>query len=288
MLLGFTIILSFINNIKLYGLTNFPQEFYKEAAMKFHADLIETYGRHVYCAIALFVLVGAVSLWSYLYKEKVLRVAYTPYGITFILFVVLLTFFATLRIDFLPASLGKIGEFRKVFLFMVSVPLSSLILLFLGLKFKEFAKRPFRVYYFMVASFIAIFISIPISYGDYLFDMYVFPITGFDHADTTKIESLSSLKSDIGNQGKSTLFFLLGHSTDREILFDVKPSDPPAKMILVDKNLIKFIKISRDNIMSLRDIMKEKNANIPVPATGVSVEPLPREIQDLIQKEAGK
>jgi hypothetical protein len=171
---------------------------------------------------------------------------------------------------------------------MVSVPLSGLILLYLGLKFKEFARRPFRIYYFMMASFIAMFISIPVSYGDYLFDINVFPIVGFDHADNTKIEALSSLKSDIGNQGKSTLFFLMGHSTDREILFDVKPSDPPAKMILVDKSLIKFIKISRENIMSLRDIMKEKNATIPVPAAGVSVEPLPKEIQNLIQKEAEK
>lgn len=283
-LLGFTISMSFISNIRLYGLTNFPQEFYKEAAVKFHADMIEVYAQHMIFASVVFLIMFV----SVILLNKVSKRWLTSYGLVLAMIAMIAmiaTFFATLKLNLLPESFLGIEGFEKAFIFIVAVPLAGLTFVYLSLNFKDFVKCPFRMYYFMMASFLALFIAVPISYGGHIFDMDVFPITNFDQAaGSTKLDELSSLKSDIVNQGQSSTYFLMGHCTDREIIFEAKPSKALG-MILVDKSLIKFLAVSRDKISSLRAITKKRDAAFPIPSAGLSVGPLPEDIKLMIQKE---
>jgi hypothetical protein len=265
-LLGYTIILSFISNVKLYGLTSFPQEFYKEATLKFMGDMFETYGRHPFCLAAMIGIIVIITAIMYLLHRytrffsipaiiKIERGAI----IVFLLTVILIT----LRLDKIPDSIYSIKEAKKVIIFILSIPVLTAIFVYLAVKFKDCVKKSYGFYYLMLLFFIGLFISTPVGYGDYIFDIDIFPVVGFDCADSTKIESLIKLKRDIDTQGEGALFFLMGHTTDREIFFDNQSLSPPAKIILIERDLIKFLKISRDNMNSLRNILRKPQKIVP-------------------------
>lgn len=266
-LLGYTIILSFINNIKLYGLTSFPQEFYKEATFKFLGDMFETYGRHPFCLAVMIGLITITTVTIYLLHRNT-RFFSIPVLVkverTSIIIFILMVILITLRLDKIPDSFYSIKETKKVIIFILSVPLLTAIFAYLAVKFKDCVKKSYGYYYLMLLFFVSLFISTPVGYGDHIFDIDIFPVVGFDCADSTKIESLLKLKRDIDTQGEGTLFFLMGHTTDREIFFDNQSLSPPAKIILIERDLIKFLKISRDNINSLRNILGKSQKIVPV------------------------
>jgi hypothetical protein len=286
-LLGYTIILSFINRIKLYGLTSFPQEFYKEATMKFVGDMFETYGNHPYCTAIMALLIAGIAYAAVRYRQ-VLTDTFAGRALGFVVSVLILAAaLLTLRLEIMPEKLFSIKEIKQVIIFMISVPISVGVFLYLAFRFRRFVEKPYRYYYVMAFSLLGLFISIPVGYGDNIFDIDIFPVVGFDYSDTTKIESLKTLKKDIDSQGKGALFFLMGHMTDREIFFDNQTLSPPAKMILVERNLIKFLRISRENINTLRNILMKQERIVPIDgAKGrVTIEDLPADIGNLIRKE---
>jgi hypothetical protein len=136
----------------------------------------------------------------------------------------------------------KIYEFDRVFLFMVSMPILASLFLYLALKFGELLKdlKNYK-YYFATMLFLGMFVAIPVSYGNTIFDIDVFHVVGFDSSDNT-IESLNKLKKEIDSQ-QSTVFFIMGHATDKVIFLDYENQSPLPKIILLEKNLIKFLKV---------------------------------------------
>ncbi|MCX5847312.1 MAG: hypothetical protein NTW12_13300 [Deltaproteobacteria bacterium] len=255
-LFGYTIILSFIDKVKLYGITTFPQEFYKEAAIKFFVNMLEIYGEHLWFftgMIILFILSVAVTCF---YTDKInqkFKNVSSFFGALFIMAVIMLT----LNLDKFPDKLIGMEDPDHMFLFMFSLPACFGILFYLALNFRSFMVRSYGYYYLMVLMFVGLFLSIPIAYGKSIFDVEVFSIKGIDYAESTKIESLINLKKQIDSEQPTTLFFLMGHTTDKEIFFDCEGAKPPAKMIIMERSLIKFIKVLKTDTRSLREILGE-------------------------------
>lgn len=284
-LLGYTIILTFINKMQLYGLTSFPQEFYKEATLKFVGDTFECYGRHPYMSGVIMIVILVIIFVFIKIGKTATNIDNRISGFIASLCILTITLI-TLRLEFIPEKIGLLSEAKKIFLFMVSVPILIGIFLYLAFRFSLFVKAPYRFYYLTVIFFLGLFISIPVGYGDNIFDIEIYPVVGFDYTDGTNIESVKTLKNDIDTQGKGTLFFLMGHTMDREIFFDNQSLTPPAKMILVERSLIKFLKISRDNINSLRNILQKQERIMPVQDGRVKVviKDLPADIKKLIER----
>ena len=285
-LLGYTIILTFINRLQLYGLASFPQEFYKEATLKFVSDLFECYGRHPYFSGAIVIITFAVAF----IPAKCLKSTTSTLNKTVGLFASLCIFtvmLITLRLDLIADKIHSLSDTKRIYIFMVSVPFLIGAFCYLALRFSRFVKAPYRYYYFIMLLFLCLFISIPVGYGDNIFDIEIYPVVGFDYADGVNIQSVKALKKDIETQGKGTLFFIMGHTTDREIFIDNQSLSPPANMILVERSLIKFLKISRDKINSLRDIMQKQKEIMPIKGAeaAVKIETLPERIESLIARE---
>jgi hypothetical protein len=256
-LFGYTIILSFIDKVKLYGITTFPQEFYKEAAIKFFVNILEIYGEHLWFfmgMIILFILSVAVTCF---YTDKINQKIKSVNSVVVVLFI-MAVIMVTLKLDKFPDTLIGLKDPDRMFLFMVALPACFVILFYLALNFRAFMARSYGYYYLMVLMFVGLFLSIPIAYGKSIFDVEVFPIKEIDYAESTKIESLINLKKQI-DSGPTTLFFLMGHTTDKEILFDCEGAIRPAKMIIMERSLIKFMKVLKTDTMNLREILDESH-----------------------------
>ena len=283
-LLGYTIILSFIIRIQLYGLANFPQEFYKEATLKFMGDIYHCYQKHPVCFIPVTIVI--LGVYAFVKWRPHLSDLFKTIGNFAASLFILLIILATLKLEILPERFLSITEFNKVFLFMISVPVAAGVFLYLALHFREFSKKPYRVYSLMIFLFLGLFLSIPISYGDNIFDIDIFPVVGFDYSESTKIESLIKLKKEIDSQGEGPLFFLLGHTTGKEVFFDNQTLSPPAKMVLVERDLIKFMKVSRKNVNTLRNLLEKHRIIDPVYPSGTKMETeelSKKDIQSLIK-----
>jgi hypothetical protein len=283
--IGYVIILSFINKFRLYGLANFPKEFYSEATVTFITDLFETYGRHPYCATFM-IIATATVLYLFMkcsrcaadsWKGKVLRGAVTGVFAGAIV--------ASIALDRLDAWL-EWTDFKKLFLFMIAVPLLVGLFMYLAIRFKRFALKPYRYYYAAVVLFVCLLVAIPIGYGDNIYDITLYPIVAFDCAEDLKLPALAELKEQMSKQGEGTLFFLMGHTTEREVFFDNQDLTSQPRMILVERSLIKYLKLSGD-INSVRKLLHmEHKGSVPVGKTQaeVDVRESPAEIQKILDK----
>jgi hypothetical protein len=253
-LFGYTIIFSFIDKVKLYGITTFPQEFYKEAAIKFFVNMLETYGEHL-CfftgMIILFILSVAVTCF---YTDKINQKFKNGSSI-FCVLIIMTVIMLTLNLNKFPDKLIGLEDTDHMFLFMVSLPVCFGILFYLALHFHSFMASSYGYYYLMVLMFLGLFLSIPIAYGKTIFDVEVFSIKEIDYAETTKIDSLINLKKKIYSEEPTTLFFLMGHTTDKEIFFDCEGAKTPAQMIIMERSLIKFMKVLKTDTRTLRQIL---------------------------------
>ncbi len=285
--LGYAIILSFMSKMKLYGITSFPQEFFKEASIKFMGDMFETFGRHPFCTLTILAFTSSSTYLCLRYKRHVdEKIARSELALFMVSTVVVLVILATLRLERLPERLYFITEIRSLMLFLVSFPMLCGLFIYLAFRFRIFMAAPFKFYYLMSALFLSLFIAIPIGYGDNIFDIDIYPVAGIDYNDSPNIEALRKMQHDIDAQGQGSLFFLMGHTTDREVFFDNQDLTPPAKMVLVDRNLIKFLRISRTRIDTLRGILREQRSTDPIPTSegDVKIEALPASITDIIDK----
>lgn len=281
-LLGYTIILSFVGSLQLYGLTSFPQDFYKEAALTFLGDMFETYGKHPAGTGVMLLTITAITYICFRFQRKLLDTIRTEIADVVAGICILGIIMLTLRLAKVPDAMFGITEGKKVVLFMISVPVLVGIFVYLACMFGAFVKKPFRHYYVMVLLFLGLFIAVPVAYGDNIFDIDIYPVSGFDYADGVAIDALRELKRDINSQEGGTLFFLMGHTTDREIFFDNQALSPPAKMVLVERGLIKYLKVSKNNLNTVRNILgKQQTEKFETPSR--AVDPLPRDLIKEIQ-----
>lgn len=283
-LLGYTIILSFIIRVQLYGLANFPQEFYKEATLKFMGDINHCYQKHPVCFIPITVVI--LGVYAFVKWKPHLSDIFKTVGSFAASVFILLTILVTLKLEILPERFLSITEFNKVFLFMISIPVAAGVFLYLALHFRGFTKQPYRVYSLMIFLFLGLSLSIPVSYGENIFDIDIFPVIEIDYSEGVKVESLIKLKKEINSQGEGPLLFLMGHTTGKEVFFDNQTLSPPAKMVLVERDLIKFMKVSRKNVNTLRNLLVKHEVIDPVYPSGTKMETeelSKKEIRSLIE-----
>jgi hypothetical protein len=121
------------------------------------------------------------------------------------------------------------------------------LFLYLAVDFPSFNYRePFKnLYGPFVLIFILLFLSIPVGYGSYLYDITVFTVSVPECS--SKDTAFSMLDSK-----RYRLLYLMGHTSEREIFFDA--TAPPISVILVDKKLINSIRVdfSRVQTQTLR------------------------------------
>ena len=241
---GYITLQSFLSNMKLYGLAYFPLQFYKEASVTFLRDIARFYSDY-YLLILSSIFIIILPLLFRRYKEKIaggLKKLILGLSILISLFAV----FCTL-------SLGIFNNDCKDIIFnALSLPVLLAIFLYLVVYFQDFNfKIPLKNFYSLfIIIFIVFFLSIPIGYGSFLYDIAVF---------TASVPDCSSEHTAFGvaSMNNFKLLYLMGHTSDREVFFDV--TSPPITIILVDKKLINSIRVSynKDQTKSLRRLHDE-------------------------------
>jgi hypothetical protein len=274
--LGYVIVLSFISDIQLYGLADFPLEFYKEASISLLRDTVEFYSSRPYMVpvaiLIVFVPLLRMSTRSKSLFLQKLRASKIYLAVICIFVVVVLTLkLGTIR----PGLWGMSGiaakSFRDVLLYGFSFPILAAIFIYLVYNFDSFSPQVLirTSYGLFLCFFLILFIAIPIGYGSSIYDMKIYRVKSIEYSGAINVTSTSP-------SGEFKVFYLMGHTSGREILFDA--STMPANPIIIDKALIKAIKISADggNPMTMRSLL-ERAGSVTPSGKEISIEKITRE-----------
>jgi hypothetical protein len=260
---GYITVQSFLSNMKLYGLAYFPVQFYKEATVTFLRDVFSFYsGKPHFAPVAISIcLLPFLFLIMKRFKLTFLRNILAVFSIVFAATVVFITF---------TLGILRTASLERTVFNAVSLPALLALFLYLAGDFHSFdSKEPFKnLYSPFVLIFIFLFLSIPVGYGSYLYDITVF---------TVSVPECSSKDTafNMFDSKRYRLLYLMGHTSEREIFFDA--TAPPISVILVDKKLINsirvdFSKVQTQTLRALYDVstrdyldkaMKDQEMNIP-------------------------
>ena len=226
---GYIALQCYLSRMKLYGLASFPLQFFKEATVMFLRNTLDFYSQRP-LLIILPVLIGGLPI---IFKKTKILKKHRKISCIMCLIIVPIIVFLTFTL-----GIFKQECVREIFFFALSVPVLISLFLYLALNFDKFdLKRPSsNAYCLFLILFLLLFLVLPIGYGSNFFD-----IPGFV---ASAPECSPPLKAFGEMGGTYRLLYLMGHTSDREIFFDVTLS--PAKIILVDKKLIKSITVNYD------------------------------------------
>ena len=259
---GYITLQNYLSFTKLYGLTAFPQQFYKEASISLLRDFVVFYFEHLPAVL----IPAGIFLAVYLIKRRftpkkktsgesdktdVSKKRPIPWkGIIGILGLVLVA--AVVLLPFAAVRSGHLNWVGMIFN-TITLPVLVILFLFLAIEPPSLKQRDLlrSLHFWFVTGFILLFISIPFVYGFYLFDVRVFTasvpycttagtpfgIEGIRQQPEGKTPEVP------GNDGFK-LLYLVGHTSEREIFFDATKS--PVSIILVDRKLINSIEVEYD------------------------------------------
>ena len=143
--IGYTIVLSFIQEMNLYGLANFPREFFMEADLRFLGDVSAFFGDHLILGPCAFLLSFALSLLSLIYSQR--KSVFKWVSLLLTIAVVLITF-----------KLGSFPENKQRFiLYAVSTPFLISLIIYLGMNINQFT-RPGELIKSSYLSFVIFFL----------------------------------------------------------------------------------------------------------------------------------
>jgi hypothetical protein len=243
---GYITLQSFLSNMNLYGLAYFPLQFYKEASVTFLRDISKFYTGEPILILPAIIIIALPLLLRSVIKSTLLKKAFSVLCLIFVSLVVFFTF---------TLGIFKDAHLEKVVFNAISLPVLSVLFIYLAVDFQKFeSTTPFKNLYapFLII-FILLFLSIPIGYGSCLYDITVF---------TVSVPKCNSENTDFKMSQKYKLLYLMGHTSEREIFFDVTTS--PINIILVDKKLINSIKVnySKVQIQTLRNLYNIPNRDL--------------------------
>lgn len=283
--IGYTIVLSFIQEMNLYGLANFPREFFMEADLRFVSDIAAFFGGyfiigkyHIFglgIFIFLFSFSSSLLLLIYVQKNRVFK--YIP--LLLILVVVLITF-----------KLGGFSENRqRIILYAVSTPFLIALIIYLSANISRLTSLEGMErsnYLSFAILFLLLVLSIPISYGRYIYDLDVYSVGDFEYQNKYENDSIKKMRDNIA-KGGGEVYYLMGHTAGKEIFFI--PTSNPKKMVIIDRAAINFIGIVRNSsgkTQTLRWILSS-----PIPAQkeiGQKVSEKEEKALENLFKEIGK
>jgi hypothetical protein len=237
---GYITLQSFLSNMKLYGLAYFPLQFYKEASVTFLRDVFRFYSEKPYFALVAISICLLPLLFCIAKKFKLTLLKN-------ILAFCAIIFAATVVFTTFTLGILRNASLEKTVFNAVSLPALFALFLYLAGDFHKFEyKEPFRnLYGPLLLIFVFLFLSIPVGYGSYLYDVTVF---------TVSVPECNSENTAFGKSPSKSyrLLYLMGHTSEREIFFDA--TTPSITVILVDKKLINSIRVefSKTQIQTLR------------------------------------
>jgi len=265
---GYITLQSYLSNMKLYGLVSFPLQFYKEASISLLRDLTVFYLDHpasVLIPVGILAAVLLVRAGTGLSSEKLftgekllsLKERSVNLGRTAGMAGLLMIFIVTI-LPFVAAIRGRL-ELESVIFNALSVPVLIILALFLAVDFSKLDPlQPLKNFYFWyVIAFAVLFMSIPVVYGFYLYDIPVFTAsvpycsTELTHFGTADGQNSSQEENKLKPKLREyKLLYLMGHTTEREVFFDATRT--PTTIIIVDKKLVNSIKIDYSKTQTQR------------------------------------
>lgn len=232
--IGYTIVLSFIQEMSLYGLANFPREFFMEADLRFISDISGFFGDHLILGPCAFLISFSASLLSLIYSQ----------GKRVFKWVSLVSTIAVVLITFKLAIFSEDGQ--RFILYAVSTPILIALIAYLAMNINQFA-RPGELVKSSYISFGILFfllvLSIPVSYGRHIYDLDVFSISAFEYQNKYENDSIKKMRDNI-TKGRGEVYYLMGHTAGKEIFFI--PTSNPKRMVIIYREAINFIGIIRD------------------------------------------
>ena len=225
--IGYTIVLSFIQEMNLYGLANFPREFFMEADLRFISNASAFFGDHLILGPCAFLISFSLSLLSLIYSQRKMMFKWVSLALTVV--VVLITF-----------KLGIFSEDRqRLILYSASTPIFIALIIYLVVNISRLTSH----YLSFAILFLLLVLSIPISYGRYIYDLDVYSVGDFEYQSKYENDSIKKMRDNIA-KGGGEVYYLMGHTAGKEIFFI--PTSNPKKMVIIDREAINFIGIVRD------------------------------------------
>jgi hypothetical protein len=265
---GYIIVLSFTSSIHVYGLADFPVEFYKEALISFLKDFIDFYSLRPYLTAAALLIVFAPLLSL----RKQAAVSTGPFRKALPILAVIFIFIVIVLTMKLGAIKGvKIGglsakHIKDIILFSISIPTLISLILYLAFQSGNFSvgkltKTSYGLIVFFALSLLAV---VPVGYGSALYDIALYRVR--------HVECKAELKNfDVSQAGSLRVYYLMGHTSGRDIFFDA--TTLPASLILVERSLIQTIKIGEDSHpMTLRNLLEESSEVKPEGSGGTAID----------------
>ena len=274
---GYITITCFLSSVKLYGLAEFPLQFYREASIRFLTDIggffIKNAFWHSHWYMIIFVaFVIMIPLIHRIKKtdDKVEKkpgsrgfyekLRYSRYLLNVYLVLIILIVALTWYLEKIKVDTGSTIRISELIFFTVSLPGLISLFFYLLVNFADFDyKRPFKTpYEIFFLLFILLFIATPVSYGSAIYDIYLYET---NKPECDSIEALNRPSTE-----EFDFLFLMGHTSGREIFSYA--TDIPPRLILVDKAKIKSItvKYEPNPKMSIRKLFKKLAGleNLPI------------------------
>ncbi len=249
---GYITIASFLSRLKIYGLVEFPIQFYREAPISLIRNGIEVFSDNfihagIFSWIFLLISIGTLLLMIIKKIEyKWLKAIFSWLYLIGILAVIFLTLFLeTFRKD-----MGLTVNKNVIIFYFVILPAFVSLFIFLSKNIEYFnIRNPLEGKFgIFLLSFIILFIAIPVSYGSHIFDLYLYEVT---QADCSQMPSMLKEKDEY------TIFYVMGHTQGREVFARLKTKPP--FIVLVDRNLIQSISVRYEKPkMTLRKLFEEQ------------------------------
>jgi hypothetical protein len=155
------------------------------------------------------------------------------------------------RAGFMGISALTAKDLKDLSLFAVSLPTLFTTFIYLAYNFSGFALKKFKTKFgILFIFFVLLCVSIPIGYGTSIYDIPLYRVRGIESRESLKVFEMSTTS-------EFNVFYLMGHTSGREIFFDATTF--PASPIIIDRELIKTVKVSDDHNkpMTLRGLMEE-------------------------------
>ncbi len=272
-LTGFVITLSFVNELGLYGIPKFPEEFFKEAGVQFFRDFVVVLGESTWhFPIFIFFLIAllwlATATGKIITRSKEIEVsvdskrrktfwrAIEKMPIFLLLFMMLAITYVALRLKQLFADI----EWRERYIYLAAVPTAIALGLYLVIHITEIT-RPSEwkknAYGAFLVLFIVLMIYIPFGYGRCIYDFPVYFVNSFEYYEKYDSESMKKFRNAVNEGGARSIYYLMGHTSGKEVFF--QSEKPPAELVLLDSEAVKFLRISKEvqwQPMTIRSVLK--------------------------------
>ena len=249
---GYITLLSCVSKVHLYGLFNFNSQYYKEAFITFLHDLSDYFSGHL-IRLLIALIIACSSLWvpsllSIIRLSKPLR----KKGRLLAIFSSIYVIFLTLSLDYFENIFHTDFVGAKNIFYLISLPVMATIVFFIFKNYEIIYSKEFPKSYVIsfLLIFVALFISIPIGYGTYL---YKLPI--FESEAPELVENVELVAFQKSNKEENKLFYFMGQLSDKDIYFDLT-DDNNKKIILVEKALVRASKVIYSTEQDLRDALK--------------------------------